>query len=499
LGVNHKHKKQQHMYKLLTHQWKEKIRSSFWQKNIILNIVLGILGLYLILNFIAVSFFADKILLDVFKDCDVIESFTRLLFYYLLFDLIARFFFQQLPTISIQPYLTLPIKKSTLIHYPIIKSVFSFFNLLAILLILPFFIKNIYLTQSFQFSLLWIVTVLSLIAGNNFLNFSLKKYFSRQALISLLFLSFVGLLIYLDIAKIISISEYFSAAIFYLVNTTTFIFVPALFAVISYYWAYTILKNNAYIEDSQKLTIKKSNGFSFLNNYGEIGQLIGVELKMILRNKRPRSLLYISGLFVLYGFMFYKNENLDNYIILSLSGLLLPAMFSTNYGQFLFSWESSFFDSYLTNKISHFNYIKSKHIFFSISNSIGFLLVLPYALISSKIAFINAAFLLYNIGISSIIMMFFCTFNTSYIDLGKSQFMNYQGTGITQFLVILPILGIPLLIYFLHKILGILPYYYYSIAVIGLIGIALNKHMLEMVESRFMKRRYKMAVGFRKK
>ena len=56
------------MYKLLTHQWKEKIRSSFWQKNIILNIVLGILGLYLILNFIAVSFFADKILLDVFKD-----------------------------------------------------------------------------------------------------------------------------------------------------------------------------------------------------------------------------------------------------------------------------------------------------------------------------------------------------------------------------------------------------------------------------------------------
>jgi hypothetical protein len=95
--------------------------------------------------------------------------------------------------------------------------------------------------------------------------------------------------------------------------------------------------------------------------------------------------------------------------------------------------------------------------------------------------------------------MFFCTFNTSYIDLGKSQFMNYQGTGITQFLVILPIIGIPLLIYFLHKILGILPYYYYSIAVIGLIGIALNKHMLEMVESRFMKRRYKMAVGFRKK
>lgn len=487
------------MFKLLTHQWKEIIRSPFWQKSLFLNIILGILGLYFLLNLVAISLFADKILLEIFKDRSVIESFTSLLFYYFLFDLIARFLIQQIPTLSIQPYLTLPIKKSTLIHYPIIKSVFSFFNLVAILLILPFFIKNIYLTQSLRFSLTWLVTVLSLIAGNNFLNFSLKKYFSKQALISLLFIAFTGLLIYLDIAKITSMSACFSTAIYYLSNTSALIFVPALYAVLCYYLAYTILKNNAYIEDAQKLTIKKRNGFSFLNNYGEIGQLIRVELKMILRNKRPRSLLYISGLFVLYGFMFYKKENMDNYIILSLSGLLLPAMFSTNYGQYLFSWESSFFDCYLVNKISHFNYIKSKHLFLSISSLIGFIIVLPYALISYKIAFINAAFLSYNIGISSIIIMFFCTFNTSYIDLGKGQFMNYQGTGIAQFLVILPIMGFPLLIYYLHKILGILPYYFYTIAVIGLIGIALNKYFLELIVSRFNNRKYKIAVGFRQK
>lgn len=487
------------MYNLLTHQWKEKIRSTFWQNNIPLNILLGILGLYFLLNLVAISLFADKILLNIFKDCDVIESFTSLLFYYFLFDLISRFLFQQLPTLSIQPYLTLPIKKSRLIHYPIIKSIFSFFNLLAILLIFPFFIKNIYLSQNLQFSLLWLVTVISLIAGNNFLNFSLKKYFSKQALISLLFIAFAGLLIYLDIAKITSISEYFSATIYHIANTPYLIFLPVFFVVLCYYLAYTILKNNAYIEDTQKLAIKNRNGFTFLNNYGEIGQLIGIELKMILRNKRPQSLLYLSGLFILYGLMLYKDNNLDNYFILSLSGLLLPAMFSTSYGQYLFSWESSYFDSYLANKISHFNYIKSKHIFLSISNTIGYLLVLPYALISYKIAFINAAFLLYNIGISSIMMMFLSTFNTSYIDLGKSQFMNYQGTGITQYLVIVPIIGIPLLLYFLHSIFGFLPYYYYSIAIIGLIGIALNKQILELIDSRFMNRKYKMAVGFRNK
>lgn len=487
------------MYKLLAHQWKEKIRSPFWQKNIFLNIVLGILGLYLLLNLVIVSLFADKILLEVYNDCDVVETFTRLLFYYFLFDLIARFLLQQIPTLSIQPYLTLPIKKSTLLHYPIIKSVFSFFNLLAVLLFLPFFIKNIFFTQSLQFSLTWLVTILSLIAANNFLNFSIKKYFSKKTLVSLLFIALTGLLLYLDIAKITSMSEYFSAAIYYLSKTSFLIFVPVLFAVLCYCLAYTVLKYNAYIEDSQKLAIKKSNSFSFLNNYGEIGQLIQIELKMILRNKRPRSLLYISILFVFYGFIFYGKENLDNYIMLSLSGLLLPAMFSTNYGQYLFSWESSFFDSYLANRISPYNYIRSKHLFLSISSIIGYLVVLPYAFMSYKIGFINAVFLLYNIGISSVVMLFFCTFNTSYIDLGKGQFMNYQGTGVTQFLVILPIMGFPILIYFLHKILGLLPYYFYTIAVVGLVGITLNKYILELIVIRFMKRKYKMAVGFRQK
>ncbi|HEX4887669.1 MAG TPA: DUF5687 family protein, partial [Luteibaculaceae bacterium] len=165
------------MYKLWILQWKESVRSSIWQKSIILNIFLGILGLCIALNLIAVSFFADVLLQEVFEGQGVIESFTRLLFFYFLIDLIVRFSFQPLPTLSIQPYLTLPIKKSTLIHYPIIKSLFSVFNLMAILLILPFFIKNICLTKSYPFSVIWLIIVLSLIVGNNFLNFSVKKYF----------------------------------------------------------------------------------------------------------------------------------------------------------------------------------------------------------------------------------------------------------------------------------------------------------------------------------
>lgn len=487
------------MYEIFIHQWKEKVRSPFGGKNILLNIFLCILGLYLMSTIVFVSLFADKILLEVYSDRDVVATFTGLLFYYFCFDIILRFLFQQLPTISIQPYLTLPIKKSLLLHYPIIKSVTSFFNGLAVLLILPFFIKHIIFTRSFQFSFTWLITMLSIMAVNNFFNFSLKKYFSKKPLMTLLVFAVLVLMIYFDFVKIYSFSNCFSKGVYFLSRNANLIGLPVLMVVISYYFAYTFLKKNAYIEDIQNKDSNKTTGLFFLDQYGEIGQLINLELKMILRNKRPKSLIYVCCIFLLYGFLFYRKENLENYLTLSLMGLLLPSMFSINYGQYLFSWESSFFDFIIVHHISVCNYVKSKHIFFTITSILGYLIVLPYAFISYKIALINAAFLLFNIGITSLILLFVCTFNSSYIDLGKGQFMNYQGTSATQFLIILPIMGIPFVIYLLCKACGGLAYYYYVIAIFGFIGIISNKYLLNIVTSRFLKRKYKMALGFRQK
>ena len=485
------------MIELLIHQWKEKIRSPFWQKSIWLNIVLGILGVYLMLNIVFIGFFADFILLKIFPDTDVVQSFTRILFYYFSFDLIFRFFAQQIPTLSIQPYLTLPVPKSKLLHYPLIKSISSFVNVLALLLILPFFVKVVCATYPPRFCLYWIFTVLSLIATNNFLNFSLKKYFSKQPLFILFLLAIIGLIIYLDINKTLSISEYFSKAL-QTISEKPFLFViPFILAAISYYLGYNLLKKNAWIEDTQTNQRANTASLSFLSRYGEAGNLMGTEIKMILRNKRPKSLLYVSLIFFAYGFMFYQEKNIENYVILIFTGFFLTSIFAIQYGQFSFSWESSFFDSYMANKISPINYIRSKYLFFALTSLIGFVVTLPYALISYKIGFINAAMLLYNIGISSVVLLFICTWNTSRIDLGRSQFMNYQGTGVTQFLSIIPIAGFPVIVYLLFKYFGAPEYSIYALGLIGLIAIVFNKYLLQLLTRQFVKRRYKMALGFR--
>ncbi|HOT13201.1 MAG TPA: DUF5687 family protein [Bacteroidales bacterium] len=487
------------MINLLIHHWKEKQRSPFWQKSIALNIILGILCLYLLLNVLALSFFADKIIQETYKGRDVVETFTGLLFYYFSFDLVIRFLFQQLPTLSIQPYLTLPIKKSKLLHYPLIKSGSSFFNIVAILILLPFFIKVVCATHSFPFCFAWIVALFSFIIANNYLNFLLKKYFAKRPLLILLLLAFVGLFIFFDIAKIVSCSSYFSAILIYLANTPFLIIIPVALAALTYYLAYFLLKKNSYVED--KLTDKRRNAdsFLFLKRFGEIGDLVHIEIKMILRNKRPKSLLYFSLIFLAYGFMFYKKQNLDNYLLLSFVGVLMTAMFALNHGQFMFAWESSFFDSFMTKKISPYNYVKSKYLFFTVLCLLSFIVSLPYALISYKIGIINVSLLLYNVGVSSFILIFFGTYNSTRIDLGKSQFMNYQGIGATQFLLILPIMGIPVLVYLLFNLFDIPQYSFYVLGILGIIGIAFNKYLLQLVTDQFIKRKYKMAYGFRQK
>lgn len=485
------------MLKLLIHQWKESQRSTFWQKSIIVNILIGLLGIYLLLNILVVGFFADKIILEIYKTGDVVFIFTGLLFYYFAFDLILRFFVQPLPILSIQPYLTLPIKKSTLLHYPLVKSIFNFINIVALILILPFFIKVICSTHTLSFCLVWIITVVSIIVTNNYLNFSLKKYFSRRPFIILIILPVIGLLLYLDISKTILFSHYFTKTLFYIAGSKWLFVVPITISALAYHLGYFILKRNAYIEDRQIGLRRNSGTFSFLSRYGETGLLMGIELKMIFRNQRPKSMLFISLFYLAYGFIFYQNRNYSNDLILVFFGVLATAAFAIIYGQFSFSWEASFFDFYLANKISLPGYIRSKYMLFAVTSTLSYLVTLPYALLNTKIAFINTAMFLYNVGISSVFILFFTTYNATRIDLGRSQFMNYQGLSYVQYLNMIPVMGGPVLIQLMFNWYWNPQYGIYLIGLLGLIGILFNKFSLQIVTNQFKRRRYTMATDFK--
>jgi hypothetical protein len=89
--------------------------------------------------------------------------------------------------------------------------------------------------------------------------------------------------------------------------------------------------------------------------------------------------------------------------------------------------------------------------------------------------------------------------NKKYLDLSKSATFNYQGVGASNFIVVLPMMLLPILIYLPFNFMEIPEIGWMVIGGIGLMGIALYKPLHKMIIHRFYIKKYAMAEGFRQR
>ena len=93
-------------------EWKAFIRSSSFSTNIVLKIFMILGALYFMSMFLLLGFRSYHILEKAGQNpFDTINSFAL---YYLLVDLVIRFFFQKMPTLSIRPFLNQNIREEVL-------------------------------------------------------------------------------------------------------------------------------------------------------------------------------------------------------------------------------------------------------------------------------------------------------------------------------------------------------------------------------------------------
>ena len=120
---------------LFVHQWRSYVRSPFLSQSIVQSVFLGIFALYMILSFFGLGYVLKDILEEALPEMGVLSAFSRLTFYYFIFDLIIRFFFQ---AISVpwgsKPYLILPIRKNSIGEIFTGSVAFQLFQCLAFLL-----------------------------------------------------------------------------------------------------------------------------------------------------------------------------------------------------------------------------------------------------------------------------------------------------------------------------------------------------------------------------
>jgi len=484
----------------LNQQWKDFWRSRNRGGSIASQILLGLFMLYFLAVAVGAGFGMPFLLPKIFPNQDVIKSFNGLILYYFAIDFLMRLQLQELPTLSIVPYLHLRIPKFKIINFLNIKSLFSGFNLMPIFIFLPFCLMKVIGTHGFFAAIIYIIAILSITAFNNYLVLYLKRKSITNLTYTLAGFVIVGIFAALEYYKVISIM----AASHFVFNTITnypflgLIFPALAFAIFKLNSVY--LLNNLYTEELSKKQEKKvSTDYAFLNRFGKVGELAALELKLILRHKRSRSSVFIGFLFLLYGFIFYKEKALirDAFGQMIFGAIFMTGFSILSYGQFMFAWQSAHFDGLLANKIDFKDYIKAKFLLFTIACTITTVLASFYVFLSPKLLLLHLAAYLYNIGFSTVLVLFLATFNYKRLDITKSATFNYQGVGASQLILMIPFMLVPYLLYlpfgaFNKPYWGLL-----AIALFGIIMLLIRNFWVNFIIKRFEQQRYKIAEGFR--
>lgn len=487
--------------RLLTLEWKAFFRSASLGKSLGLKILMGFLAVYFITIFLLAGIGLYPLINQYMPDEEPLLVVNGYVLLWLLAELSVRFFLQSLPVLQIKPILILPVKKRKVVNFVLFKSVFSFFNLLPLLIIIPFGIYNLYKSSFPEVSIFaWMFAMTDLTLSINFANFIIKKKFSDDLKALLPLVLVVLLLAILDYLNIFEISLIAAQAMNLVIAYPWLSLIPALIFVSLFLWNRYRLEKRFYLDADLQAKQKNADTREFLwtRKFGELAPYVQQDLKMIWRNKRPKTAVYMSLLILGYGLLFYPNDSYhDNPAFFIFVGIFMTGIFMINYGQFIPSWDAGYYPLIMSQNIPFSKYLTAKAGLITVSVIALTILATPYLYFGWKIFLLNIVCAIYNIGVNIPMLLYAGSFNRKRIDLDKSPFMNYQGTGAAQWLVGLPLLFIPVFIFWVFNKFFSLEIGVAVILGLGMLGLILRNQVIEFIAVRYKRNKYAMIEGFK--
>ncbi|MDN6281238.1 MAG: DUF5687 family protein [Psychroflexus sp.] len=481
-------------------EWKQFSRSSYFQKGLAIKILLGLGALY----FMAMALFVGVGVLygleKAFPGQDAFQVLNNYLIYYVLGDLALRYFLQQLPVMNIKPLLMLPIKRSVVIRYLLLKTNLSFFNFLPILFFVP--IAGVLLYKSYDVlgTLTWLVSFICIGFSINYANFLINK----TKLYFFVILGIVALLLTLNHFEIIDIASYFGAAFYAIYTDLYWVIIPIVVLVFLFKVNYRFIRQHFYTDGAivEKSSDIKTYNLSFLDRFGSLSLFLKNDVRLILRNARPKQVMLTSFFFLFYGLIFYTQDMYtDMPAILAFASMFVTGGFLLTFGQLVPSWDSEYYKLMMSQNIPYRQYLESKLYLMISATVISLILSTPYLFFGWDIYAMILAGASFNIGLNSFITLYGGALNRVPVELNQKAkaFSNTNGFSPTQLLISLPkILGPMLIFYIPYKFIsfdaGLI-----ALGLSGVVGLLLKNVFLNKIEKIYQKGKYKTIAAFDEK
>ncbi|WP_299548739.1 DUF5687 family protein [Seonamhaeicola sp.] len=481
-------------------EWKSFFRSASLGKSIAIKILMGFFLLYLASIFTAVGISMIFILEKERPDTDPFVFFNSLIFFWVIGDLLFRFFFQKLPVMTVKPLLTLPVKRSKIVNYVLGKSALSFVNLLPLLTIIPFGI--ILITKEYHNTstvLVWWLTLILLILINNFLNFIIESLSAETELSFLPIIIFTGALFGINHFNIVNLSELFSNAVSAIAETPIFLIIPIAILALLYGFNFKLLRKKLFLDSGLKEKVKEVNtaNLEWTKSFGDIAPFLQLDLKLLWRNKRTKSSVWILLMGLLYGLFFYPQPTYQNLPwFFTLIGIFSTGIFLISFGQFIPAWDSGYYKLLMSQNIKYEQYLKSKFTLMAFSVVVLFVLGIPYVYFGWKVLLAHFVAAIYNIGVNTHVIMWGGSFNRKKIDLNQKAAFNYQGTGAVQWLIGIPLMLLPMGLFALFYFLTNFEIACVILGLLGVSGIVFHQRLMKAITSKYLESKYKMIDAF---
>jgi hypothetical protein len=430
---------------------------------------------------------------------DAIKVVSKFLIIAWVADLIFKYMWQEMPTQNIKPFLTMNIRKKTLVNYMLSKTFLSAFSWLNSLFFVTFSIVAILKGYDVLGTFTWLVGVSLLFYLNNFINILFNDKENIAIAVACIFAAVAGLAYY-NIIPVLSYSEKF----FYNFYDREYFVVISiiLFSVlwkISFKHIYKVFYLDEGLE--AKKQVGKTENIAFLNKYGAIGTFINNDIKMLRRNKVTKGVLLGSVLFLFYGMLMFSSPVYKTPAMMMFMGLFVTGGFQFMFGQRVPAFDSSYYPLMMTLNVPYKEYLKAKWWLMNIVTAVSMILAICYAYYGWNMYLTFFAAGLYNIGVNSQFTLWSGAFNKMQIDLNakEKRFGQKNSFNMKSLLLLIPKMIVPMVVFALMQHFFDITAGVISIAVLGLIGFVFREKIFNIIVKHYKVEKYSTLEAFKNK
>lgn len=347
----------------------------------------------------------------------------------------------------------------------------------------------------------WHLGIMALFFCNNFINVLVNNkdnvFYALLGLFSVL-----GICQYYELFNITHYTSPFFETL-YALPWMAFLTWGLLMAIIT--WAFAYFKKHMYLDAglAGKKSTAKTEDYAWLNRFGNLGTFLKNDIKLIRRNKRSRTSVIMSFFFIFYGLFFFTGavEVYDGPVWKIFAGIFISGGFLFSFGQFVPSWDSSYYPLMMSQNIRYREYLSSKWYLITIATIFSTILASFYIYFGWDAYLAVLVGAIYNIGVNSYLVLWGGAYIKTPIDLtsNKKAFGDKQAFNTKTLMLTLPKLILPLGVYALGHYLISPTTGYIFVGMAGVIGFAFKNKVFSMIEGIYKKEKYKTLAAYKQK